>query len=84
MTDEIQPVDAYALEQEVDAYVGEMNAVAIRDYSVDTREVVRTLEEKVVHLEGIVTMLNTTVGAMQQQIGLLHARTLGGGPTSVD
>lgn len=67
--------------EEVDAYLGEINAYSIRDYSVETRNIVRALEEKISRLENMVLTGNQTIAGLQQQVGMLLARHLGGGPT---
>ena len=57
------------------------NAQANVDYSKETRLLLRNMEAKIATLEGLVMTNNALVAHMQQQIGILHARTLGGGPT---
>ena len=58
------------------------NVMAVKEFTEETRLMVRDLQEHVKRLEGIVMTQQGTVANLQAQLAALQARQLNGGPTT--
>ena len=55
------------------------NVHASIDYSNETRKIVRELEEKVLHLEGLMREQNNTIAQLTQKISIVQGKLYSGG-----
>lgn len=62
----------------------ERNVFALKGFLEENRQLIRELEKKVKHLEGIILTMDGLFKQQQSQLGLLLQRVLGGGPTGGD
>lgn len=75
MTDERFDVDKVSEE------VNTKNVLAVIQYSEDTRQMVRDLEDQVKWLTNEVTTIRDTTTQLLSQVGILRGEVYGGGPT---
>lgn len=62
---------------------GYKNIIAIRDYSKDTRALVREMEQKFSNLEKLVLEQKATIEGQKQQIQALQMKVYSGGATTL-
>ena len=67
---------------DVNTEVVQKNILAIKEYSTETRKVVRENETEVKALRNMVITLQQQLQQQQRQLGILQAKVLGGAATS--
>jgi hypothetical protein len=68
----------------VEDSAGFKNLVAVKDYTVKTRELLRNAEKQIEELKKLVVNQNLTIETMRAQISLMLVKIHGGGSTSLN